>query len=225
MRKTLFALLCACLLILPVSGTPQGKYVALTFDDGPSGIFTRELLDGLRQRNVNATFFLCGYRIKDYPKEAQQIISDGHEIGNHGYDHKNMQSLSRRQIAAQIMDMQALLPEGTRIRFLRPPGGCCSDAIRQVAEARQLAILNWSVDPRDWATNDASAVAAFVLERVKDGDIILLHDMSNSSVKAALTIVDRLTQLGYHFVTVSELARIRGVTLTPGKTYDRFPSA
>lgn len=223
MRKLLFAILCASLLVLPVSGAPQGKYIALTFDDGPSGSYTRELLAGLRERNVKATFLLCGYRIKDYPREAQQILDDGHEVGNHGYSHKNMQALGRREIAAEIMDTQALLPEGTRIRFLRPPGGCCSDGVRQVAEARQLSILSWSVDPRDWATKDADAVSSFVIQAAKDGDIILLHDMSSSSVQAALAIIDRLTEEGFHFVTASELAAIRGVPLKPGKSYGSFP--
>lgn len=223
MRKLLFAILCASLLVLPVSGAPQGKYIALTFDDGPSGSYTRELLDGLRERNVKATFLLCGYRIKDYPREAQQILDDGHEVGNHGYSHKNMQALGRREIADEIMDTQALLPEGTRIRFLRPPGGCCSDGVRQVAEARQLSILSWSVDPRDWATKDADAVSSFVIQAAKDGDIILLHDMSSSSVQAALAIIDKLTEEGFHFVTASELAAIRGVSLKPGKSYGSFP--
>jgi len=107
--------------------------------------------------------------------------------------------------------------------FLRPPGGCCSDAVRQVAEARQLAILSWSVDPRDWATSDTAAVEQAVLKNVKDGDIVLLHDMTVSSVQAALDIVDVLKDQGYEIVTVSELVKLRGVNLKPGKTYTSFP--
>ena len=107
--------------------------------------------------------------------------------------------------------------------FLRPPGGCCSDAVRQVAEARQLAILSWSVDPRDWATSDTAAVERAVLKNVKDGDIVLLHDMTVSSVQAALDIVDVLKDQGYEIVTVSELVKLRGVNLKPGKTYTSFP--
>ena len=107
--------------------------------------------------------------------------------------------------------------------FLRPPGGCCSDAVRQVAEARQLAILSWSVDPRDWATSDTAAVERAVLKNVKDGDIVLLHDMTVSSVQAALDIVDVLKDQGYEIVTVSELVKLRGVNLKPGKIYTSFP--
>ena len=131
--------------------------------------------------------------------------------------------MSRRTVASEIMDTQALLPEGCEPVFLRPPGGCCSDAVRQVAEARQLAILSWSVDPRDWATSDTAAVEWAVLKNVKDGDIVLLHDMTVSSVQAALDIVDVLKDQGYEIVTVSELVKLRGVNLKPGKTYTSFP--
>ena len=128
-------------------------------------------------------------------------------------------------MASEIMDTQALLPEGCEPVFLRPPGGCCSDAVRQVAEARQLAILSWSVDPRDWATSDTAAVERAVLKNVKDGDIVLLHDMTVSSVQAALDIVDVLKDQGYEIVTVSELVKLRGVNLKPGKIYTSFPVA
>ena len=223
MRRICSLLCCLCLLTLPVSA--EGKYVALTFDDGPSGRYTRQLLDGLKERNVKATFLLCGYRIREYPQETQRIAEEGHEIGLHGYSHKNMQQLSRREIAQELMDTEALLPQNCRIRFFRPPGGCCSDAVRQVAEARKLSILQWSVDPRDWACQDASAVEKAVMEHVADGDVILLHDMSDSSVTAALRIIDHLSEQGYHFVTASELAALRGVIPKPGKSYSSFPAA
>ena len=120
-------LLCCCLLglVLPVEAAESSpKYVALTFDDGPSGRFTRALLDGLAERNVKATFFLCGYRIRQYPELAQRIAEEGHEIGCHGVSHDSMETMSRRDIAEEISATLALLPEGTRVRFLRPPGGC-----------------------------------------------------------------------------------------------------
>ena len=222
MRRFLAVLAVLSLLVIPVDAAETTKYVALTFDDGPSGRYTRRLLDGLWEREVKATFLLCGYRIKDYPDITQRIFDEGHEIGYHGYTHKNMKEI-RRTVASEIMDTQALLPEGCEPVFLRPPGGCCSDAVRQVAEARQLAILSWSVDPRDWATSDTAAVERAVLKNVKDGDIVLLHDMTVSSVQAALDIVDVLKDQGYEIVTVSELVKLRGVNLKPGKTYTSFP--
>ena len=92
-----------------------------------------------------------------------------------------------------------------------------------MAKARQLAILSWSVDPRDWATTDTIAIERTVIRSIRDGDIVLLHDMSASSVQAALDIIDSLRKEGFRFVTVSELAKIRGVKLLPGETYKCFP--
>ena len=120
MRKLLAILLCLSLPILPVQAD-ETKYVALTFDDGPSGKYTRALLDGLYDRGVHATFLLCGYRMKDYPDLTRRIYEEGHEIGYHGFTHKSMQSMSRRDIAGELEDSQALLPEGCQPVFLRPP--------------------------------------------------------------------------------------------------------
>ena len=223
MRRIFPLLLALCLLPHPARAAWDSKYVALTFDDGPSGKYTQALLDGLYDRGVTATFLLCGYRMEQYPDITQRIFEEGHEIGLHGYSHKNMLGLSRRDIAAEIMDSTALLPEGCRPAFLRPPGGCCSDAVRQVAQARGLAILSWSVDPRDWATNDRLAIEKAVLGNIQDGDIVLLHDMSESSVQAALDIVDVLLKEDFEFITVSELARLRAPKLKPGEVYKKFP--
>lgn len=222
-RKILGCLLCLCLLTQGVQAESE-KYVALTFDDGPSGRYTRQLLDGLKERGAKATFLLCGYRIKEYPAEAQRIADEGHEIGIHGYSHKNMKGMSRGDIAQEIQDTQALLPANCRAKFLRPPGGAVSDAVRQVGETMNLGILNWSVDPRDWAKSSSGAVEQMVVKNVTDGDVILLHDMTESSVKAALQIIDHLSQQGYRFVTVSELASLRGCPIKAGKTYCSFPA-
>ena len=101
MGRFLALILCLCQLVLPAQAK-EVKYVALTFDDGPSGKYTQALLDGLYDRGVNATFLLCGYRMKDYPELTQRIFDEGHEIGFHGYSHKNMKNMSRRDIAADI---------------------------------------------------------------------------------------------------------------------------
>ena len=221
MRRLILAVLCLQLLAAPMP--EPAKYVALTFDDGPSGKYTRRLLDGLEERDVKATFLLCGYRIQQYPEETARILGDGHEVGCHGFSHKKMDDMSRRDIGAEIGNTLELLPQGTRVFFLRPPGGCCNEAVRQVAEAKQLAILSWSVDPRDWATSDTASIEKSVLDHVSDGDIILLHDMTDSSVDAALDIVDKLQAQGFRFATVSQLAAMRGYRLQPGKVYTHFP--
>ena len=219
MKKQLTFLLLLLTLIVPVSA--QAPTVALTFDDGPSGRFTAALLDGLQKREVKATFFLCGYRIRQYPELTERIAAEGHEIGCHGFSHNSMEGMSRRDIAEEIAATLELLPQGTKARFLRPPGGCCSSSVSQVAKAKQMPILQWSVDPRDWAIHDAAVVKGRVVRAVKDGDIILMHDMSTSSVSAALAIVDELTARGFRFTTVSRLAA--GCTLRPGEIYGSFP--
>ena len=223
MRRFLALLMTLPFLVLPVRAAQERKYVALTFDDGPSGKYTRALLDGLYDRGAKATFLLCGYRIKDYPDLAQRMLEEGHEIGHHGYSHDYMKGMSRRRIAQELMDTENLLPEGCHPAFLRPPGGLTGDAVQQVAQARGLAMLHWSVDPHDWEIHSKASIEKAVLEQVHDGDIILLHDMTTASVEAALDIVDVLLQQDYAFVTVSELARLRGIRPRPGVTYKKFP--
>ena len=223
MRRRIVCILLLSLVTVPARGVEKSKLVALTFDDGPSGRFTQALLDGLRERDAKATFLLCGYRMKQYPQITQQIFSEGHEIGYHGYSHESMKGMSRMSIAQELIDTQALLPEDCDPVFVRPPGGFVTDGVRQVAQARQLAILGWSVDPKDWATTETANVERAVLGSVEDGDIILLHDMTMSSVRAALSIVDTLREQGFRFVTVSELARLRETKIKPGVQYHKFP--
>ena len=221
-RRLALVILCCILLCMPVRAANQEKLIALTFDDGPSGRFTRKLLDGLEARDVKATFLLCGYRMAQFPGLTQRIYEDGHEIGLHGYSHKPMHTMGKNEAVAEIEKTIALLPEGCEATFLRPPGGLCSDCTKTVAETFGLSILHWSVDPKDWAMNDTSTIATSVISRVRDGDIILLHDMSDSSVAAALKIVDALQKQGFRFMTVSELANARDVGLIPGAKYSRF---
>ena len=223
MRRILSIILCFSLLVIPTARAEETKYVALTFDDGPSGRFTRRLLQGLEERNVQATFLLCGYRLKIYPELAQQIFDAGHEIGLHGYSHDNMAAMTDWEISKEIANTEKLLPEGCTPVFLRPPGGNATGVVARVAKRKGLALLLWSVDPRDWAVHDAAAVEAAVISQVQDGDVILLHDLSDSSVDAALAIVDRLQREGFTFVTASRLAQLRGTKITPGQTYLSFP--
>lgn len=224
--RRLIAILLA--LVLGLGTTARGaeeKYVALTFDDGPSGRFTRHLLAGLEERQAVATFFLCGYRLEQYPDLAGEILDKGHEIGHHGYSHDAMNAMSRSSLERELTRTEEILLEqtGEAPRLLRPPGGCCNDLVRELARNHGLALVTWSVDPRDWATGNRDAIVRSVVERAGDGDIILLHDMSDSSIDAALEIVDRLQSQGFRFVTVSQLAVLRGDALQAGCLYTAFP--
>ncbi len=222
LRRVMALLLCLSLAVIPVRAEESPKYVALTFDDGPSGRFTRRLLDGLQERQVLATFFLCGYRLKDYQSLACRIYEEGHEIGLHGYSHKDLGKMSYAAVCKELRDTQALLPQGCQVKLLRPPGGSCGEALTRAARDAGLAIVNWSVDPRDWDNHDAAAVEAAVVDTVRSGDIVLLHDMCDCSVDAALGIIDQLQQQGFRFVTVSQLAALKGTALQPGKVYGKF---
>ena len=223
MRKMTACILLLWLMVIPAQAAPSRKYIALTFDDGPSGRYTQALLDGLKLRGAKATFLLCGYRIEQYPELTRRIFDEGHEIGYHGFSHDSMQRMSRRQIGQELIDSRALLPEDCDPVWFRPPGGVVTDGVRQVAQARQLALLSWSVDPKDWQLKSTATIEQTVLKNVRDGDIILLHDMSMTSVQAALDIVDTLQAQGFRFVTASELAKLRKPAIKPGAVYKNFP--
>lgn len=225
MKKLLVLLL---LLALPLpafpAAPPPAGYVALTFDDGPSGSITRKLLKGLEERGVRATFFLCGYRMEEYPKVAPLLAEAGHELGLHGYSHKSMKDMGPQELARELEACRELLWEqcGAEAKLLRPPGGCCGEALRELCRREGLPIILWSVDTRDWDTRDAAAIGESMVKNAKDGDIILLHDMWESSVRGALAAVDALKERGFVFVTVSELAERKGVSLEGGSVYGGF---
>lgn len=221
--RRMFALIFALLfLALPVSAAETPKYAALTFDDGPSGRFTEALLEGLAERNVRATFFLCGYRLADYGELATQIRQQGHEVGLHGYSHDSMAKMDSGTLRRELEDTLALLPSGCPVSLMRPPGGAANDTVKAVARDMNLSVVFWSVDPKDWATDDASLILSRMLDGTGDGDVILLHDMDMSSVEAALALVDELTAQGYKFLTVSQLAMLRLTQLKPGGSYEAF---
>ena len=224
MKRYLIVLLCICLLSLPAEASMEEKLVALTFDDGPSGRYTQRLLEGLSEKSVPATFLLCGYRMEQYPDLTQRIFQDGHEIGLHGYSHKTLQNSCRQNAEREIEKSMDLIPEGCKITFFRSPGGLCSSGVRDAAAEWGFSMLLWSVDPKDWAIHDTQTIVQAVVNRVRDGDIILLHDMSDSSVDAAFAIIDQLKALGYRFVTASQLAAEKGILLAPGTEYRRFGS-
>lgn len=222
--RRFFTMLClAALLALPVQAEQQTKYVALTFDDGPSGRFTRRLLEGLEEYHAHATFFLCGYRLEDYGELAQDIRHGGHEIGLHGYSHDPMANMSSGTLSRELTGTRALLPEGCVVNVMRPPGGADGGCVAEVAREQNLSIVSWSVDPKDWADHDADLIYRRLMEQVEDGDVILMHDMSDSSVDAALRLVEELGDQGYQMLTVSQLAMLRLTQLKPGAVYHCFP--
>ena len=200
----------------------QVKFVALTFDDGPRRGTTDVLLEGLRQRGVRATFFLIGQQIAGNEDILRQMQTDGHQVGNHSYDHHFLTDCSEVRFQEEINKTQTLLTEilGPGEYWLRPPYGKISD---QQQKQVQTPLVFWSVDPEDWKDKTASRIVSSVLDQVKDGDIILMHDIYPTSVEAALRIADALSGRGFCFVTVEQLMALRGVTPQTGALYFSLP--
>ena len=200
-------------------------YIALTFDDGPSGAITEKLLDGLAARNVKATFFLCGYRIETFPEIAQRMAEEGHELGLHSNRHDYMQHMTKEEALDDLAECQSILTESTGVsaRLFRPPGGLYSQALLAASRELGLSVVFWSVDPHDWDKEKSSQVLPYLLSHASAGDIILMHDLTEHSVSAALSFIDTMYAKGYEFCTVSELAALSGETLSPGTYYNRFP--
>lgn len=180
------------------------KKIALTFDDGPHRIYTEKLLDGLKQREVKATFFVIGNQIEGNEDLLARMKKEGHLIGNHTFDHVNLACLSQEEGLRQIEKTNQLITEitGEEVNFIRPPFGSWNQLLEE--RVKMIPIL-WNVDPLDWKTKDASIISKRVLEEVEENDIILLHDFYDTSVDAALIIVDELKKQGYSFVTADEI--------------------
>ncbi len=178
--------------------------VALTFDDGPHPVYTPQLLDGLKERGVHVTFFVVGKNILGNEALLKRMETEGHLIGNHTYSHVKLSELDIARACAEVEKTNALICEvtGKEPEFIRPPFGEWKKAMECSFE--MIPVL-WDVDPLDWTTKNTALVVERVLKDTKPGDIILLHDYYQSSVDAALEIVDALTERGYKFVTVDEL--------------------
>lgn len=194
------------------------KLVAITFDDGP-GKYTDELLDGLAERGVVVTFFMQGCNAERYPSVVQRAYEAGHQIASHTYDHPYLTKLSTSEIRSQVSKTASILNEAIGVSntyMLRPPYGAYNDTVLSTIGT---PAIYWSLDTRDWESRDAEKVYAQIVSNVKDGDIILLHDLYSSSVEGALRGIDALLEQGYELVTVRELLRRRGVQAEAGEIY------
>lgn len=180
------------------------RIVAITFDDGPCSRTTNRLLDGLKERNVKATFFLVGENAESNEKVVKRMYEEGHLIGNHTYSHIKLDECNISSAVGEINKTNEIIKSitGEDVKYIRPPYGAYSDKL--LSHVNMTPVL-WSIDPDDWATTDTAYVVKSVVYKVKNGDIILLHDIYDSSVEAALEIIDRLSSKGFVFVTVDQL--------------------
>ena len=193
------------------------KLLAITFDDGP-GQYTGYLLDELAARGVHATFFVAGYRAVNYPETLKRIVSEGHQLANHTYNHEDLNTLSAEKIQQEASSTQRLITAagGSEKAYIRPPYGNANSKVRG---ALNVPLIIWSVDPLDWQVLNTTAVSDNIVSGAYDGSIILVHDIYKTSVNGALDAIDRLQAKGYEFVTVEELLLRRGVTPQGGVTY------
>ncbi|MBR6666289.1 MAG: polysaccharide deacetylase family protein [Lachnospiraceae bacterium] len=180
------------------------KRIALTFDDGPHPSYTECLLDGLKERGVVATFFVTGEHASLHPDIVKRMYEEGHVIGNHTYSHIQLRQDNRETFKKELQQTNQVLKEltGEDVVYVRPPYGSWDKELEK--ELNMIPVL-WSVDPLDWCTGNVQTVVRRVKEKVKDNSIILMHDYYETSVTAALQIVDELIEEGYEFVTVEEM--------------------
>ncbi|MDD2960256.1 MAG: polysaccharide deacetylase family protein [Lachnospiraceae bacterium] len=178
--------------------------VALTFDDGPHPVYTKLLLDGLKERGVKATFFVLGENIEGNQDLLQRMAGEGHLIGNHTYSHRKLCDMCQEEAVNEIMKTSSLVKgavgEGTE--YIRPPFGEWSARVEY--EVAMFPVL-WTVDTLDWTTKNVPLTVERATAKIKDQDIILFHDFYASSVQSALRTVDILLEKGYEFVTVDQI--------------------
>ena len=199
----------------------QQKLVALTFDDGPHPDYTGPLLDGLKERGVRATFFLVGTQIQYAPELVPRMAREGHQIGVHTYSHVSVTGMEREEFRLQVEGTRRMIYSmlGERDLWLRPPYGILDENAQNWADS---PVILWSVDPEDWKDDNVRRIKDHLVAHVRDGDIILMHDIYPSSVEAALAAVDELHREGFRFVTVAELMECRDVAPESGRIYKRI---
>ena len=205
-----------------VEPTSSGKkQIALTFDDGP-GKYTEQLLDGLRERNIKASFFLMGRKVEKRQEMVKTMYDDGHLVGVHTWSHIDFFKSSKEEIHGELDRTNDLIESITaeRPKFFRPPYGHYLGS--QLNRIDQIAVL-WSDTPRDWVHIDEDYICNYLIKHAKDGDIILLHDTKDATVPAVLKAIDILTEQGFEFVRVDELLCRNGDKLAPGLAYRFCP--
>ena len=178
--------------------------IAITFDDGPSSQCTGRLLDGFKERDVKATFFLIGENAKENPELVKRLDEEGHLIGNHTYHHVEITKVSDEEAKKEILDTNKVITSitGKSVEYMRPPFGLWQRNLEMEIEV--LPVM-WTIDPLDWTTENVDEIVNKVVTEAEENDIILLHDCYDSSVDAALRIIDILQKKGFEFVTVDQL--------------------
>ncbi len=197
------------------------KLVALTFDDGPNYKVTTFLLDELDNKNAKASFFLVGSRISSQKELIKRMYNSGHSVGSHSYNHKNLTKLTDEQLLKEINDTNELISQitGEDVKYLRPPYGSYNkDLLNKI----NMTFILWNVDTLDWQSRDSQKVCDNIINSAKDGAIILLHDLYQTSVDGALCAIDKLQEQGYAFVSIDEMIKLKNIDLKTNTAYRYF---
>jgi peptidoglycan/xylan/chitin deacetylase (PgdA/CDA1 family) len=186
----------------------EGPYIAITFDDGPHATLTPKLLDILKERGIKATFFVLGECVAANPDVLRRAVAEGHEIGNHSWDHKALPRSGGAGVAAEMSQTNAAIEQagGKKPVVMRPPYGATTAAItKRLNEEFGFKVVLWDVDPLDWKVRNSAHVTSEILKNTKPGSIVLAHDIHPTTVAAMPETLDALLKKGFKFVTVSEL--------------------
>lgn len=204
----------------PYGIDPSKPMIALTFDDGPSK-HTWTIVSALQQHNARATFFLVGNRIANYQAAIDFTLANHNEVASHSFSHANLAKCAEEEILTQIQSVDEALQsqhEYTPTLF-RVPYGERNEQVLEFLREQGKPVIGWSVDPRDWDVQDKDKIVKHVLSHVKDGDIVLMHDLYKPTADAVVELIPELQKRGYQLVTVSELFQYKGIPLEPGAYY------
>ncbi len=199
--------------LITVTGAPtQARLVAMTFDDGPHPTYTPALLDILKARRVRATFYVIGRNVARYPDIVKRMVDEGHEIGNHTWQHPLLSGLGNTAVLRELdRTSEAVFRAVRRIPVtMRPPyGGLTGPQRAMIHKEREMPTVLWSVDPEDWRRPGSSVVADRIVDGARPGAIILSHDIHKPTVQAMPAALDGLIERGYRFATVSMILGAR----------------
>ncbi|MCD4782819.1 MAG: polysaccharide deacetylase family protein [Candidatus Eremiobacteraeota bacterium] len=189
------------------------KVIALTFDDGPFPMYTPLLLNALKHKKVKATFFINGIHARRFPQLTLDIHNGGHEIGNHTFYHRDITGLSDKEIERELdmTDDAVYKIAGIHTFLFRPPGGNLHEASKKIVLKKGYTIVTYSINPGDWWQRDQEKLYSHIFSNSHSGGIILLHSGLIHTVRLMPTLIQEYRKKGYKFVTISELARMRGI--------------
>jgi peptidoglycan/xylan/chitin deacetylase (PgdA/CDA1 family) len=190
----------------------DGRYIALTFDDGPNQKLTPRLLDLLAEHHIHATFFVVGENAAEYPEILQRAVREGHEIGNHTWSHPNLAKMSDENVRSQIKRTEEAITNaiGSRPTLFRPPYGSVTPHQKHfIRDELGYEIILWEVDPLDWKNPGPSVVSSRILKETRPGSIVLAHDIHAQTIQAMPATLTELEAKGFKFVTVSELLKLQ----------------